>query len=677
MTDIDLDNYYEFDDIFLDVDKLYYSNGKLIEKQNYKHPKDGIFKAYYEGKKICLEITFTANKKNGATNYFSNETQKICWTNYYTNDKLDGVCKSFYSDGKIKREETFTMGIKEGVEKKYDEQGNIIEETMWEQNAKHGFAKRYYSNGQIEHETQYVNDKAEGIAQSYYKSGEIKTIATLIENKIHGLARGYFKNGKLKYEGYYKKDKCEGPYKIFYENGKTKEINEYKNDKLHGKVQGFYKNGDLKFEYNYKNGLRNGYSVYYKKQTKEIITKHFYKNGELVDYINPNGIVGIKGVSNFAYEYTIKNIKSKSKNPNAWGDKNLIFVIITNKKHSAYAILLFNKKTNEPPVIIDKNTGKYAKEELINYASINNYIVENNKLLDDFLELELEENISSKLYHKTAEMLMDIIELNKLGIKHSMILYNEVSDEKDKEKNLKEPIQNQKAQKKKNYFNLDFVNCSRDIKFITERIIESGNLNFSICIHGEPGTGKSAYAMHLAEKLGLKVIKKTAADILDQYVGNSEQKIQEAFDEAEEKGAMLIIDEVDSFLRSRGLAQRNWEVTLVNQMLTSMENFNYPFVCTTNFIDMLDQASLRRFTFKFKFGFLKGNKIKEAFEYIFKKEPNLKITKMNGLTVSDFISVKKECDILNIEEVDEIANMLDEILKLKESEELKTNIGFN
>ena len=229
----------------------------------------------------------------------------------------------------------------------------------------------------------------------------------------------------------------------------------------------------------------------------------------------------------------------------------------------------------------------------------------------------------------------------------------------------------------KTNYNLDFVNCPRDVKFLTEKIVKSKKLNFSICIYGEPGTGKSAYAEFLARKLGLDFVKISAADILGGYVGDSEQKIKQAFDEAKEKGAMLIIDEVDSFLYSRGQAKRSWEITLVNQMLTSMENFNYPFICTTNFIDILDQASLRRFTFKLKFGFLKKDKIKSAFKYIFAKNPNSAILEMNGLTVSDFASVKKECDILNIEDIAEIAKMLEEIVSLKKSEELRTNIGFN
>jgi SpoVK/Ycf46/Vps4 family AAA+-type ATPase len=42
-------------------------------------------------------------------------------------------------------------------------------------------------------------------------------------------------------------------------------------------------------------------------------------------------------------------------------------------------------------------------------------------------------------------------------------------------------------------------------------------------------------------------------------------------------------------------------VTEVNEMLQGMERYNGIFICTTNLLDRIDQAALRRFTFKIKF----------------------------------------------------------------------------
>ncbi|OYU77882.1 MAG: ATPase, partial [Burkholderiales bacterium PBB5] len=60
-------------------------------------------------------------------------------------------------------------------------------------------------------------------------------------------------------------------------------------------------------------------------------------------------------------------------------------------------------------------------------------------------------------------------------------------------------------------------------------------------------------------------------------------------------------DEADSFLRSRQRAERSYEVTEVNQMLAGMERFAGIFIATTNLFDQLDEAALRRFSFKIHF----------------------------------------------------------------------------
>ena len=88
-----------------------------------------------------------------------------------------------------------------------------------------------------------------------------------------------------------------------------------------------------------------------------------------------------------------------------------------------------------------------------------------------------------------------------------------------------------------------------------------------------------------------------ASDLVSKYVGETEQAMARMFAEAEEEQAVPLLDEADSFLRSRQRAERHHEVTEVNQMLAGMERFAGIFICTTNLFDQLDEAALRRFTF--------------------------------------------------------------------------------
>jgi len=96
------------------------------------------------------------------------------------------------------------------------------------------------------------------------------------------------------------------------------------------------------------------------------------------------------------------------------------------------------------------------------------------------------------------------------------------------------------------------------------------------------------------------VVSKRASDLLNAHVGDSEKAIARAFEEARDEGALLILDEVDSLLSDRRLAVRSWEVSQVNELLVQLEAHTLPVVATTNFMERLDPACLRRFTFKIR-----------------------------------------------------------------------------
>lgn len=125
-----------------------------------------------------------------------------------------------------------------------------------------------------------------------------------------------------------------------------------------------------------------------------------------------------------------------------------------------------------------------------------------------------------------------------------------------------------------------------------------------LCLYGPPGTGKSAYARWLAQELGRPMHLHRVSDLISKWLGDSEKNIARAFRDAERDHAVLVIDEVDGFLQERRGAVRSWEVTQVNEMLTQMEAFAGVFVATTNLIDGLDAAALRRFDLKAKLDFL-------------------------------------------------------------------------
>jgi SpoVK/Ycf46/Vps4 family AAA+-type ATPase len=159
--------------------------------------------------------------------------------------------------------------------------------------------------------------------------------------------------------------------------------------------------------------------------------------------------------------------------------------------------------------------------------------------------------------------------------------------------------------------------------------------------------GKSAYARFIAERLGLEAIEKRASDLLSMWVGGTEQNIAGAFAEAADRRAMLVIDEADSLLRDRAGAQRSWEVSQVNEMLTWMERHPYPFVCTTNLMESLDSATLRRFLFKVEFLPMTSSQAREAFRRAFGVQAPAALDRLDTLTPGDFAVVARKAKVLS------------------------------
>ena len=237
----------------------------------------------------------------------------------------------------------------------------------------------------------------------------------------------------------------------------------------------------------------------------------------------------------------------------------------------------------------------------------------------------------------------------------------------------KKPEETQTEQK----FCPQLIHADIDLNTLTTQLKELGRLNFSLCLYGASGTGKSAYARYLAEELGLDVLHQRASDLIGSFVGETEQNIAAAFAQAKEDKSMLIFDEADSFLRDRSMALRSWEISSVNEMLTWMESHPYPFICTTNLMDTLDPASLRRFSFKVKYDFLTSEQVQEAFSYFFGMNVTLKqVVGLDKLAPGDFALVKNKAEILGkTSQFEAVREMLETEQKLKHNA-YGSGIGF-
>jgi SpoVK/Ycf46/Vps4 family AAA+-type ATPase len=148
----------------------------------------------------------------------------------------------------------------------------------------------------------------------------------------------------------------------------------------------------------------------------------------------------------------------------------------------------------------------------------------------------------------------------------------------------------------------DLCNASVNLNALAGGVANSGVGR--ICLYGPPGTGKTAFGYWLAEQLGKPLMLRRVSDIQSPFLGVMEQKLADAFEDAARNDAVLQIDEVDTFLRDRSEARQGWEVSQVNEFLTQLESYEGVFIASTNLMDGLDPAALRRFDYKLEMGYL-------------------------------------------------------------------------
>ncbi len=227
------------------------------------------------------------------------------------------------------------------------------------------------------------------------------------------------------------------------------------------------------------------------------------------------------------------------------------------------------------------------------------------------------------------------------------------------------------------------VETRYEIPRVVEALKARGHGN--LCFYGAPGTGKTALGEHIATALERPLIIKQASDLMSKFVGETEQQMAAMFREAEAEKAVLLLDEADSFLQDRRGAQRTYEVTEVNEMLQGMERYNGIFICTTNLLDRIDQAALRRFTFKIKFKPLTHEQREKMFivealggkTEAMTSEMRQKLKLLEQLCPGDFAAVKRQGVILATElEPMEFLEQLDAEHRIKPEVRENRGMGF-
>ncbi|XP_062135156.1 peroxisomal ATPase PEX6 isoform X1 [Drosophila sulfurigaster albostrigata] len=124
-----------------------------------------------------------------------------------------------------------------------------------------------------------------------------------------------------------------------------------------------------------------------------------------------------------------------------------------------------------------------------------------------------------------------------------------------------------------------------------------------ILLYGPPGTGKTLVAKAVATECNLSFLSVQGPELLNMYVGQSEQNVREVFTRARSAApCVLFLDELDSLAPNRGVAGDSGGVMdrVVSQLLAEMDGMSSGgstkpifILAATNRPDLIDPALLR------------------------------------------------------------------------------------
>ena len=206
-------------------------------------------------------------------------------------------------------------------------------------------------------------------------------------------------------------------------------------------------------------------------------------------------------------------------------------------------------------------------------------------------------------------------------------------------------------------YDLEYLNTRPDAESLLRGLERNGA--GTVLMHGPPGTGKTAFAEYVAERLGRELENCSAAALLDKYLGETEKALAAMFETARSSGAVLLLDEADNFLTARDGAQHRWELTQTNELLVQLERFDGVFLCATNLVDSLDPAAMRRFDVKLGFDYLEADQRWRLFLRLLEcrelprpgdseaEALRRRLDELDGLTPGDFAAAARGHDLLD------------------------------
>ena len=178
-------------------------------------------------------------------------------------EKNDAVV-SYWPDGKLKSELRYTDGKLDGVCKWFYSNGNPEMEVTYSMNELNGEAMRWYENGGLEEKSLYKDNKYDGVVEEYNVFGVLTKKTTYKDGVLNGSYLQYYESGKLFVEGEYLDGMMYGGWIMYYSDGSIGSSAVY--DRGTGVQKGYsegglYQNAEIHYKNNVKHGKETHFNI--------------------------------------------------------------------------------------------------------------------------------------------------------------------------------------------------------------------------------------------------------------------------------------------------------------------------------------------------------------------------------------------------------------------------------
>lgn len=112
--------------------------------------------------------------------------------------KKDGLCRSYYNNGRVRSDFLYKEGVKEGVSKNYYKEGGVSSEITYKDGKKNGPYIKYYKSGVKYTLSHYKNNQLDSTRVIYTRGGKPKSEMMYSGGRVVPGTKRFKPNGELR-----------------------------------------------------------------------------------------------------------------------------------------------------------------------------------------------------------------------------------------------------------------------------------------------------------------------------------------------------------------------------------------------------------------------------------------------------------------------------------------------